>query len=357
MRYAWEYMLKSLICQEVTEVLAILNMLTHIRYVLRRLYYKSKENEMKIDRLIGILATLLQKEKVTAPQLAEKFEVSRRTINRDIIDLNQAGIPIVTEQGPKGGISIMDGYAIDKALLTTSDMQNILYGLRCLDKITGNKRYQQLIHKLSLKETSIVQASDAIILDFSTQNIEMQKEKIQMFQSAIHNKQLVSMKYYSSTENSTRVIEPYLLLFRWNAWYIWGYCRFRSDFRLFKIGRIQELRIMEHKFVPRTVEEPQDLMKEEDICERITVRVAFDEKVRFRLIDEFDPAKLIVGEDQRIYVNFSWWGKEYLFHYLSTFGECAEVIEPLSIRTEYIHGIELILNRYQSEPLLNKHDI
>lgn len=73
---------------------------------------------MKIDRLIGILTILMQKEKVTAPYLAEKFEVSRRTINRDIEDMCKAGIPIVTLQGKNGGISIMEGYQIDKTLLT-----------------------------------------------------------------------------------------------------------------------------------------------------------------------------------------------------------------------------------------------
>lgn len=82
---------------------------------------------MKIDRLIGILSILLQKETVTAPALAEQFEVSRRTISRDIDTLCQAGIPIVTRQGINGGISIMDGYTIDRTLLTGSEMKDIDY--------------------------------------------------------------------------------------------------------------------------------------------------------------------------------------------------------------------------------------
>lgn len=94
---------------------------------------------MKIDRLIGILSILLQQEKVTAPYLAEKFEVSRRTINRDIEDICKAGIPVVTSQGQNGGISIMDGYRMDKTLLTSSDMQAILAGLKSLDSVSGDK--------------------------------------------------------------------------------------------------------------------------------------------------------------------------------------------------------------------------
>ena len=100
---------------------------------------------MKIDRLIGILSILLQEEKITAPELAERFEVSRRTINRDIEDLCKAGIPIVTSQGAGGGISIMDGYKMDRTLLTSKDMQMIMAGLRSLDSVSGSHYYGQLM--------------------------------------------------------------------------------------------------------------------------------------------------------------------------------------------------------------------
>ena len=96
---------------------------------------------MKIDRMIGILSILLQQDKVTAPFLAEKFEVSRRTINRDIEGLCKAGIPLVTAQGTNGGISIMEGYKIDSTLLTSADMQAILAGLRRLDSVSWTNRY------------------------------------------------------------------------------------------------------------------------------------------------------------------------------------------------------------------------
>ena len=108
---------------------------------------------MKIDRLIGILSILLQREKVTAPYLAEKFEVSRRTINRDIEDICKAGIPIVTTQGQNGGISIMEGYRLGKTLLTSRDMHSILAGLRSLDSVSKTNKMQQLMDKLCLGNT------------------------------------------------------------------------------------------------------------------------------------------------------------------------------------------------------------
>ena len=102
---------------------------------------------MKLDRLIGILSLLLQKERVTAPELAEQFEVSRRTIQRDIESLCRAGIPISTSQGTGGGISIMEGYRVDRTLLTAPEMQAILAGLRSLDSVSGTRRYAQLMEK------------------------------------------------------------------------------------------------------------------------------------------------------------------------------------------------------------------
>ena len=104
---------------------------------------------MKLDRMIGILSILLQQDRVTAASLAEKFEVSRRTIYRDIESLCMAGIPMVTEQGQNGGVSIMDGYKIDRTLLSRSDMQAVLTGLRSLDSVSGTNRYAQLMEKLS----------------------------------------------------------------------------------------------------------------------------------------------------------------------------------------------------------------
>ena len=83
---------------------------------------------MKIDRLIGITMLLLQKGKVTAPELAERFEVSRRTISRDIEDICRAGIPLVTVQGYGGGISIAEGYRVNKAFLTEAELQAVFAG-------------------------------------------------------------------------------------------------------------------------------------------------------------------------------------------------------------------------------------
>ena len=122
---------------------------------------------MKIDRLIGILSVLLQEEKVTAPYLAQMFEVSRRTINRDIEDLCKAGIPISTVQGVGGGIRIMDGYRMDRTILTSKDMQVIMAGLRSLDSVSGSHYYGQLMEKIKAGSSKYVSGSESILIDLS----------------------------------------------------------------------------------------------------------------------------------------------------------------------------------------------
>ena len=141
---------------------------------------------MKIERLIGILSILLQQEKVTAPYLAEKFEVTRRTISRDIENLCKAGIPIVTAQGKNGGISIMDGYRFDRTLLTSSDMQAILAGLRSLDSVSGTSRYQLLMDKLSVGNSEVLASNSHILIDLSSWYKSSLAPKIELIHCLSH---------------------------------------------------------------------------------------------------------------------------------------------------------------------------
>lgn len=140
---------------------------------------------MKIDRLIGILSILLQTDIVTAPYLAEHFEVSRRTINRDIEDLCKAGIPIVTRQGVNGGISIMEDYKIDKTLVNYTEMQDILAGLRSLDSVNGTNRYGKLMEKLSAGSSDFMVGNQSVLIDLSSWYKDSLAPKIELIRTAI----------------------------------------------------------------------------------------------------------------------------------------------------------------------------
>ena len=193
---------------------------------------------MKIDRLIGILSILLQKEKTTAPKLAEKFEVSRRTINRDIEDLCKAGIPIRTAQGRGGGIRIMDGYCMDRTILTSKDMQMILAGLRSLDSVSGSRYYSQLMEKMQTGSSKFIRGEDFMLIDLSSWYKGSLAPKIEVIQSAIENRHIIQFRYYAPSGESNRGIEPYYLVFQWSSWYAWGWCLEREDYRLFKLNRM-----------------------------------------------------------------------------------------------------------------------
>ena len=140
---------------------------------------------MKIDRLIGILSLLLQRDSVSAPELAERFEVSRRTINRDVEALCQAGIPIVTRQGAGGGISIMEGFRVDRTVLSAADMQAILAGLKSLDSVSDTRRYAQLMEKLSAGASDVISPGPAFLIDLSSWYKDSLAPKIQLIHSAI----------------------------------------------------------------------------------------------------------------------------------------------------------------------------
>ena len=185
---------------------------------------------MKIDRLIGILSVLLQEEKTTAPALAERFEVSKRTINRDIEDLCKAGIPIRTTQGTGGGISIMDGYRMDRTLLTSKDMQMILAGLRSLDSVSGNSYYGQLMEKIQAGSSKFVSGRDSILIDLSSWYRDSLEPKIGTIQDAIEERHLVTFRYYAPSGESERIVEPYYLVFRWSSWWYDRECCIKTDY-------------------------------------------------------------------------------------------------------------------------------
>lgn len=302
---------------------------------------------MKIDRLIGILSILLQQEKMTAPLLAEKFEVSRRTINRDIEDLCKAGIPIVTTQGQNGGISIMEGYRMDRTLLTASDMQSILAGLRSLNSISGTHRYQQLMDKLSVGTSSALTSNEHILIDLASWYKNSLAPKIELIQAAIERKERIAFTYYSPKGESKRMMEPYLLIFKWASWYVWGYCMKRKDYRMFKLNRMQEVKDSGETFVPRNLPEPKI-----DIGQRfrdqIVITALFQPETKWRIIEEYGMESFTELEDGRLKFQFGFMGKESLFGWLLGFCDGVELIEPAELRTEFLEVINKIQKTYQS---------
>lgn len=299
---------------------------------------------MKIDRMIGILAILLQKEKVTAPYLAQTFEVSRRTINRDIEALCMAGIPLVTEQGAKGGVSIMEGYKMDRTLLSASDLQAILAGLRSLDSVSGTNRYLQLMEKLSAGTSSLPAGEQHMLIDLSSWQKESLTPKIEKVQEAISSGRLISFQYYAPKGESERTVEPYDLLFQWSSWYLWGFCRQRQEFRLFKLTRMAGLTAGE-AFEKRPVPAP-NLSMEQVFPTVYQVKAKIHKKFKWKLVEEFGADSFVEGQDGSLLITAGFTDKYNIICWIVSFGVDAELLEPVWLRKELAAFAEEIRQKY-----------
>ena len=299
---------------------------------------------MKLDRMIGILSVLLQKEKVTAPYLAEKFEVSRRTINRDIEALCMAGIPLVTEPGVNGGVSIMEGYKIDRTVLTTSEMQAILAGLRSLDSVSGTKRYAQLMEKLSVGASNLLTGDTHILIDLSSWYKDSLSPKIELLHGALLSGHKVSFSYFAPGGESERTIEPYDLLFQWAGWNVWGWCELREDFRLFKLVRMTDLSVG-GTFEKRAVPFP-DLSAGRVFPGRFQVRVRVMPEYRWRLVEEYGPDSFSEEPDGTLLFTGTFADKMHVITWIVSFGDGAELLEPEELRTDVLKFAEGIRGKY-----------
>ncbi|MCI8514024.1 MAG: YafY family transcriptional regulator [Lachnospiraceae bacterium] len=299
---------------------------------------------MKIDRMIGILSILLQREKVTAPYLAEKFEVSRRTISRDIEALCMAGIPLVTRTGANGGISIAEGYKMDRTLLKPSDLQAIIAGLRSLDSVSGTDRYAQLMERLSAGASGLFEGEPHILIDLSSWYKESLSPKIECLHGAILSGNRVSFTYFAPKGESRRTIEPYDLIFQWSNWYVWGRCEDREDFRLFKLGRMTDLQ-MGASFKKRSAPLP-DLSRERTFPDVYQVKAKIRPEYKWRLVEEYGPESFCVQPDGTLLFSFGFTDKATVVGWIVSFGDGAELLEPAEFRGDVLAFAEGIREKY-----------
>lgn len=303
---------------------------------------------MKIDRLIGILSILLQKEDVTTSYLAERFEVSKRTIARDIDNLSRAGIPVVTRQGKNGGISIMEGYQIDRTLLTYSDMKAILTGLGSLDSISDNNRYQQLMMKLSADSDSVLPNNNHILINLSSWYKSTLAPKIELIQEAIDKGEHIRFTYYSPKGESERILEPYYLMFQWSSWYVWGYCLERKDFRMFKLNRMDMPEKTGENFrmrqLPGISTAPEHYFPDSEI----EISALFEPSMKWRLIEEYGMECFIEQDDGKLLFQHGFVDRENVLSWILSFGQEVELLEPRELRKQLLEVVENISNRYQT---------
>ena len=297
---------------------------------------------MKDNRLFRILYYILENGKVTANELADKFEVSARTIYRDIDSISSAGIPIYALQGKGGGIEIAEDFILSKLLLSENEKQQIMSALQGLDNTT-KQHENELLTKLSalfkMKNTNWIE------VDFNNwKNNKMYERTFNGIKSAILSKNIVSFTYFSSNEEETnRIVKPVRLLFKSQDWYLYAFCLLRNDFRYFKLSRIKNLEVHTEKFDDNF--EDAILKKEMPHENTVHIKVKFDRKVAFRVYDEIN-GEIIEDDEGNLYAEIEIPNDYNLFNYIFSFGDGAEVLEPKEIRMQIKEMINKMAGKY-----------
>ena len=297
---------------------------------------------MKDNRLFRILYYILEKGKVTASELADKFEVSVRTIYRDIDSISSAGIPIYALQGKGGGIEIAEDFVLSKSLLSENEKQQIMSALQGLDNTTVQHENELLIKLSALFKMKNI---SWIEVDFNNwQNNKLYEKTFNDIKSAILSKNIVSFTYFSSNEKETsRRVKPVRLLFKSQDWYLYAFCLFRNDFRYFKLSRIKNLEIYTEKFDDSF--EDVILKKEMPYENTVHIKVKFDRKVAFRVYDELNGA-ITEDDDGNLYTEIEIPNDYNLYNYIFSFGDGAEVLEPKEIRMQIKEMINKMAGKY-----------
>ncbi|MBN2238273.1 MAG: YafY family transcriptional regulator [Dehalococcoidales bacterium] len=299
---------------------------------------------MKIDRLMGILTFLMQCDKSTASELADRFEVSRRTVLRDIDTLSQAGIPVYTTQGGNGGVAIMPEYKINANILTVDELQNIIAGLRSLSSVTKTSNIERLIQKLSPEQNAMVSLNDHILIDLSSFYKDSLSEKIDLIKQAITKRRFIDFDYYYRKGKTRRKIEPYFIQFTWTSWYVYGFCTERQDFRLFKLNRLWEITLSEERFTQRYI--PANAAERNSAFpDPYSVKLLFDKNVRFRLIEEYG-LHCYTETDEGLLLDLDYTNRDYIKSWILSFGEAVTVLAPEDFRDEMNKSIENMFENY-----------
>lgn len=301
---------------------------------------------MKIDRLLGIITTLQQKEKVTAPELAEKFEVSRRTIQRDVEAICKAGIPVVTYQGGDGGIALAKGYKLDKRVMSVSELQNIISGLKSIGSVSDSKDIAVLIDKLSPEEN--VTSAEMVAIDLASHYRSSLSEKINLLKTAIAEHKLVKFDYYSNKGVKSRIIEPYLIAYKWASWYVYGYCTEKKAYRLFKLNRLWEPVITGIPYEPRGIR-LEEIELDSYFRDSTELTAIFEGEAKFLLVEEYGPSCFEEDSRGKLKLTVGFTDREYMLRWLLSFGDKVEVIAPLEIRDKIIEAAKNTLSIYERD--------
>ncbi|MCI8505448.1 MAG: YafY family transcriptional regulator [Lachnospiraceae bacterium] len=298
---------------------------------------------MQESRLFKVVYYLLDKGQTTASELAEKFEVSVRTIYRDIDALSGAGIPVYTETGRNGGIHLMNDFVLDKAVLSEEEKQEILTALQSVST-AQNGNNSQILQKLSAMFH--MGSENWLEVDFSRWgNQGTDNEKFALLKSAVIHCRAVKIHYASSYETiRERVVQPLKLIYKAKAWYLKAFCTEKQGLRTFKLNRIVELELLNESFPPCNVLEQTGAS--EEAYHQITLR--FPGEMAYRVYDEFDRTQVQRQPDGDLIVSANMPADGWLIGFLLSFGTQVDILSPAYLKEIIAEQAKLICEKYKS---------
>ena len=310
---------------------------------------------MKIDRLIAIIMTLLERDKVKADELAKMFEVSSRTIYRDLETINQAGIPVVAVTGPGNGISILKSYKIEKRLFSTNEITSLLMAL---GNIQSNLPSQEITTALA-KVKGMIPSDKQQELNFKSHQVQIDlspwlcsgdiQTRIELIQKAIESQSLLQFEYRDrGNQHSHRKIEPYRLLFKGEDWYIQGFCLMRQDFRIFKIFRMQNIEVLGESFQLRPFQEDTVQHPNFNDTNFMEVTLLVHESIIDKIISRFGEECLVPKGPNYYIASVHMPVSDHSANYLLGFGDKCECIEPACMRAQMFTLSQKICQMYSN---------
>lgn len=301
---------------------------------------------MQINRLFEIVYLLLDKKQMTAKELAEHFEVSTRTVYRDVETLSVAGIPIYMSKGKGGGISLLPEFVLNKTVITEEERADILSSLKAVQAVSLSDAGTALDKLGSLFGT---QDADWIEVDFGLWGDgERESGLFEILKTAILEKKIVHFKYAATgSEMKERTVEPLKLVFKASNWYLYAYCRLREDYRFFKLKRMRDAEIVQEIYkrqIPKKVLQNENSYRE---GEYVKVLLRFDKQAAFRAMDDF--AECEMQSDGSVLVKCEYTIGEWLTDIVIGYGEHCEVIKPQWLRNEVEEKLRRMVVKYKAK--------
>ena len=296
---------------------------------------------MQINRLFEIVYILLERKTITAKELAERFEESTRTIYRDIEILSQAKIPVYANKGNGGGIGLLEDYVLDKSMLSEEEQNQILFALQSMEKIS-NQDEKNILEKMSSIFNKI--KTNWIDVDFSDWGINGEQDQtFNLIRNAILKHNVIEFVYYNSYgEEKKRQAEPLQIYFKDKSWYLKAYCRLKQDYRLFKISRMKDIKLLNETFereLPQIKENKFDY-------KTIQLELEISKDMSYRVYDEFKREDIIKNKNGDFIVKVEFPENDWVYGYILSFGENVKVLSPGYVKSIIKEKLQKSLKNY-----------